>query len=202
VVPCSSTLRSEHHQPWREDPVGLTLLTMPPGQTGLRRRPVATGVATVVGPLPGPPAPASAGKLRGGGPVALPGWSRRRWRRWVVGRLTGTDTILDTVLLDLDGTLYVGSQVVSGASEAVRWLRAQGLTVCFTTNTDSIPRPGSLTAWTGSASWPPRTSWSPRSRSPKVAAGSLVRPQLDCALRVVPSRAWHTTRALPIAYVS
>jgi HAD superfamily hydrolase (TIGR01458 family) len=52
-----------------------------------------------------------------------------------VDRLTG----IDTVLLDLDGTLYVGSQVVPGAPEAVRWLRAQGLTVRFTTNTDSIP---------------------------------------------------------------
>jgi HAD superfamily hydrolase (TIGR01458 family) len=52
-----------------------------------------------------------------------------------VGRLSG----IQTVLLDLDGTLYVGSQVVPGASEAVRWLRAQGLTVRFTTNTDSIP---------------------------------------------------------------
>ena len=52
-----------------------------------------------------------------------------------MGRLTG----IDTVLLDLDGTLYVGSRVVPGASEAVRWLRDQGLTVRFTTNTDSIP---------------------------------------------------------------
>jgi HAD superfamily hydrolase (TIGR01458 family) len=52
-----------------------------------------------------------------------------------VGRLSG----IDTVLLDLDGTLYVGSRVVAGAPEAVRWLRAQGLTVRFTTNTDSIP---------------------------------------------------------------
>jgi HAD superfamily hydrolase (TIGR01458 family) len=51
-----------------------------------------------------------------------------------VGRLTG----IETVLLDLDGTLYVGSQVVPGAPEAVRWLRDQGLTVRFTTNTDSI----------------------------------------------------------------
>jgi HAD superfamily hydrolase (TIGR01458 family) len=55
-----------------------------------------------------------------------------------VGRLTG----IDTVLLDLDGTLYVGSQVVAGASEAVRWLRDQGLTVRFCTNTDSIPPAG------------------------------------------------------------
>jgi HAD superfamily hydrolase (TIGR01458 family) len=51
-----------------------------------------------------------------------------------VGRLTG----IDTVLLDLDGTLYVGSQVVPGAPEAVRWLRDQGLTVRFCTNTDSV----------------------------------------------------------------
>jgi ribonucleotide monophosphatase NagD (HAD superfamily) len=51
-----------------------------------------------------------------------------------VGRLTG----IETVLLDLDGTLYVGSQVVAGAPEAVRWLRDHGLTVRFCTNTDSI----------------------------------------------------------------
>jgi hypothetical protein len=40
-----------------------------------------------------------------------PGQARTDIRRWVVGRLTG----IDTVLLDLDGTLYVGSQVVAGA---------------------------------------------------------------------------------------
>jgi ribonucleotide monophosphatase NagD (HAD superfamily) len=33
----------------------------------------------------------------------------------------------------------VGSQVVPGAPEAVRWLRDHGLTVRFCTNTDSIP---------------------------------------------------------------
>jgi ribonucleotide monophosphatase NagD (HAD superfamily) len=52
----------------------------------------------------------------------------------VVEQLTGIDTVLD-----LDGTLYVGSRVVPGVSEAVRWLRDQGLTVRFCTNTDSIP---------------------------------------------------------------
>jgi HAD superfamily hydrolase (TIGR01458 family) len=51
-----------------------------------------------------------------------------------MGRLSG----VETVLLDLDGTLYVGSQVVPGAREAVRELRDQGLAVRFTTNTDSI----------------------------------------------------------------
>jgi HAD superfamily hydrolase (TIGR01458 family) len=55
-----------------------------------------------------------------------------------VGRLTG----IETVLLDLDGTLYVGSQVVAGAPEAVRWLRDQGLTVRFCTNTDSVAPTG------------------------------------------------------------
>ena len=51
-----------------------------------------------------------------------------------MGRLTG----IETVLLDLDGTMYVGTQVVPGAPEAVRWLREQGLTVRFCTNTDSV----------------------------------------------------------------
>jgi HAD superfamily hydrolase (TIGR01458 family) len=52
-----------------------------------------------------------------------------------VGRLER----VDTVLLDLDGTLYVGSRVVDGAPEAVRRLREQGLAVRFCTNTDSVP---------------------------------------------------------------
>jgi len=51
-----------------------------------------------------------------------------------VGRLER----IETVLLDLDGTLYVGSQVVDGAPEAVRALREQGLAVRFCTNTDSV----------------------------------------------------------------
>jgi HAD superfamily hydrolase (TIGR01458 family) len=45
---------------------------------------------------------------------------------------------VETVLLDLDGTLYVGSKVVPGAPEAVRRLREQGLTLRFCTNTDSL----------------------------------------------------------------
>jgi HAD superfamily hydrolase (TIGR01458 family) len=51
-----------------------------------------------------------------------------------VGRLTR----VETVLLDLDGTLYVGSRVVEGAPEAVRRLRERGLAVRFCTNTDSV----------------------------------------------------------------
>jgi HAD superfamily hydrolase (TIGR01458 family) len=46
---------------------------------------------------------------------------------------------VDTVLLDLDGTLYEGSRLVPGAPEAVAALRAAGLTVRFTTNTDAVP---------------------------------------------------------------
>jgi HAD superfamily hydrolase (TIGR01458 family) len=45
---------------------------------------------------------------------------------------------IETVLLDLDGTMYVGTQVVPGAAETVRWLRDQGLVVRFCTNTDSV----------------------------------------------------------------
>jgi HAD superfamily hydrolase (TIGR01458 family) len=51
-----------------------------------------------------------------------------------VGRLRG----IDTVLLDLDGTLYVGSQVVPGAPGAVRRLREAGFALRFATNTDSV----------------------------------------------------------------
>lgn len=51
-----------------------------------------------------------------------------------MGRLAG----VETVLLDLDGTLYEGSRVVPGAPEAVGRLREQGLTVRFCTNTDSV----------------------------------------------------------------
>jgi ribonucleotide monophosphatase NagD (HAD superfamily) len=50
----------------------------------------------------------------------------------VVEQLAG----IETVLLDLDGPLYVGSQVARGTPEAVRRLRGQGLTVRFCTNTD------------------------------------------------------------------
>ena len=41
-------------------------------------------------------------------------------------------------LIDLDGTMYVGTQVVPGAAEAVRYLRDAGIAVRFTTNTDSV----------------------------------------------------------------
>jgi HAD superfamily hydrolase (TIGR01458 family) len=52
-----------------------------------------------------------------------------------VGRLGAVDTIL----LDLDGTLYEGSRPVPGAAEAVDALRLAGFTVRFTTNTDAVP---------------------------------------------------------------
>ena len=60
---------------------------------------------------------------------------------------------IETVLLDLDGTLYVGSQVVPGAPEAVRWLRAQGLAVRFCTNTDSVT-PSELADWLARRGFP------------------------------------------------
>lgn len=41
-------------------------------------------------------------------------------------------------LIDLDGTVYVGSQVIDGAADAVRRLRDLGIAVRFTTNTDSV----------------------------------------------------------------
>lgn len=41
-------------------------------------------------------------------------------------------------LIDLDGTVYIGTRVIDGAAEAIRRIRGLGLTVRFTTNTDSI----------------------------------------------------------------
>jgi HAD superfamily hydrolase (TIGR01458 family) len=48
------------------------------------------------------------------------------------------DYALRLVLIDLDGTLYMGSRVIPGGAGAVRSLRQRGLTVRFTTNTDSV----------------------------------------------------------------
>ena len=41
-------------------------------------------------------------------------------------------------LIDLDGTVYLGSRVIPGAADAVRRLRDLGIAVRFTTNTDSV----------------------------------------------------------------
>lgn len=45
---------------------------------------------------------------------------------------------LRLALIDLDGTLYIGSRAVDGAAAAVQRIRDLGLAVRFTTNTDSI----------------------------------------------------------------
>lgn len=47
---------------------------------------------------------------------------------------------LRALLLDLDGTVYVGDALVPGAAGAVAWLRARGLAFRFTTNTTRLPR--------------------------------------------------------------
>ncbi len=44
------------------------------------------------------------------------------------------------LLLDLDGTLYVGGEAVPGAVEAVELLRASGLALRYLTNTTRMPR--------------------------------------------------------------
>ena len=43
------------------------------------------------------------------------------------------------VLIDLDGVIWEGDQVVPGASEAIGWLRAHGIPHLFVTNTTSRP---------------------------------------------------------------
>jgi HAD superfamily hydrolase (TIGR01458 family) len=47
---------------------------------------------------------------------------------------------LEGLLVDLDGTLYVGDKPVGGAREAVESLRASGLALRFVTNTTRKPR--------------------------------------------------------------
>jgi len=44
------------------------------------------------------------------------------------------------VMLDLDGTLYVGGESVAGAREAVEGLKASGLALRYVTNTTRMPR--------------------------------------------------------------
>lgn len=51
--------------------------------------------------------------------------------------LPGADSI-QLALIDLDGTVYVGSQAIRGATDAVHRLRDLGIALRFTTNTDSV----------------------------------------------------------------
>ena len=44
------------------------------------------------------------------------------------------------VLLDMDGVLYEGARVLSGAAGAVAWLQKRGISHVFLTNTTSRPR--------------------------------------------------------------
>jgi phospholysine phosphohistidine inorganic pyrophosphate phosphatase len=44
------------------------------------------------------------------------------------------------ILLDLDGVLYVGDEVVPGAADAITWLRQHEVPHLFLTNTSSRPR--------------------------------------------------------------
>lgn len=44
------------------------------------------------------------------------------------------------LLLDLDGVLYEGEDVVAGAPDAVEWLRREGIPCLFLSNTTSRPR--------------------------------------------------------------
>ncbi len=48
--------------------------------------------------------------------------------------------MIQGLLIDLDGVVYVGDAPVPGAPEAIRWLQAQGIPHLFLTNTTSRPR--------------------------------------------------------------
>lgn len=45
-----------------------------------------------------------------------------------------------TLLIDMDGVLYVGEQAIPGARQALEWLQASGIPHLFLTNTTSRPR--------------------------------------------------------------
>jgi HAD superfamily hydrolase (TIGR01458 family) len=47
---------------------------------------------------------------------------------------------IEGILLDLDGTLYVGEEPLPGAREAVEALKASGLALRYVTNTTRMPR--------------------------------------------------------------
>ena len=42
---------------------------------------------------------------------------------------------IKAILFDLDGVLYVGGKVIPGASEALDWVKSEGIPCCFITNT-------------------------------------------------------------------
>ncbi|MDR3263931.1 MAG: HAD-IIA family hydrolase [Clostridiales bacterium] len=46
----------------------------------------------------------------------------------------------ELMLFDLDGTIYVGDEMIDGAVETVEFLRKAGKKVCFLTNNSSKPR--------------------------------------------------------------
>lgn len=50
------------------------------------------------------------------------------------------NTAIKAILLDLDGVLYVGDQLIRGAPEAVAALREQGMALAGVTNTTTRPR--------------------------------------------------------------
>ncbi len=57
------------------------------------------------------------------------------------------------LLLDLDGTLYLGDEAIPGAVETVRTLRADGIPCRFLTNTTRRSR-ADLAAWLGNLGFP------------------------------------------------
>lgn len=48
--------------------------------------------------------------------------------------------MFNAVLVDLDGVLYQGNEIIPGADEAVAWLQSQNISHLFLTNTTSRPR--------------------------------------------------------------
>jgi len=47
---------------------------------------------------------------------------------------------IEGLLIDLDGTVYLGSELIQGSADAIDWLRSTGVPFLFTTNTSRMSR--------------------------------------------------------------
>ncbi|MCS7312059.1 MAG: TIGR01458 family HAD-type hydrolase [Acidobacteria bacterium] len=101
---------------------------------------------------------------------------------------------IDTVLFDLDGTLYTPAGLIPGAVEVVQTLKAQGLVVRFVTNTTSRSR-SALAERLRALGFPVEA---PEIYSPTWAAGAYLRARGARACLLVPPGALEDFADVPI----
>jgi phospholysine phosphohistidine inorganic pyrophosphate phosphatase len=99
------------------------------------------------------------------------------------------------LLLDIDGTLYVGDEALPGATEAVRRLEAQGLVVRYLTNTTRFSR-AELTGRLRTLGFPATADQ--LFTAPVAAAAWLAAARLRRIALYVPASTLHDFRAFEI----